>query len=74
MNHLTWPIDCKENIQWVGQGKGPLAAKSSAGIEQIFKVDHVNQIHRNTKFIDTKQVKLCQACQNNHETTCYLFP
>ena len=22
MNCLTWPTDCKENIQWVGQGEG----------------------------------------------------
>ena len=34
MNRLTWPTDCKENIQWVGQGKGPLAVKSSAAVNK----------------------------------------
>ena len=37
MNCLTWPTDCKENIQWVGQGKGPLAAKSSAALNKYLK-------------------------------------
>ena len=37
MNHLSWPTDCKENIQWVGQGKGSLAAESSAALNKQTK-------------------------------------
>ena len=53
MNCLTWPTDCKENIQWVGQ----------------FKVKHVNQIHRIANLIDTQKSKTMLNMLDNHETT-----
>ena len=61
MNRLTGQLTVMHTAQWVGQARDhwQLRVLQHCSIEQIFKVDHVNQIHRYTKFIDTKQVKLC---------------
>ena len=64
MNHLTGQLiaNTYSTVGW--PGKGLLADKSSAALNKqtntvSFKVNHVDQIHRNSNLIDTQTSKLC---------------
>ena len=54
MNCLTWPTDCKENIQWVGQGERPWQLRA-------LHIEHTK------KEIDPFKMAFisCQICQSN---------
>ena len=46
MNHLTWPTDCKENMQWVSQGDRPWQLRAL----------HIEQTNKQTKKQTKKEI------------------
>ena len=60
MNRLTWPTDCTVNIQWVGQGEGLLADKSSAALNK--QTNHLNWLLFHVETVEMFTLDSTQYC------------